>query len=127
MSKQKPYVRIQSTMNIQVTCGLNNIDVTNPDAHVPDRLKISPTWPTCIVKIDAGVGVYPSEIIGWPTVQALAKDKILTIGELLDDADETVVNKKTTLVEAMKAANIIKDEKQNEEPKSIKLSDIAGE
>lgn len=74
-------VRIQSTKTIKVTCGLQHLDVTNPDAHVPDRLKVSAEWPKCQVLIKQGVGEYPAEIIEWATVKALVKDKVFTIGE----------------------------------------------
>ena len=39
------FVQIQSDVTIRVTTGLQNKDVTNPDAHVPDRLKVNPEWP----------------------------------------------------------------------------------
>lgn len=105
MADTKKYVRIQSNQTIQVTCGLQHEDVTNPDAHVPDRLKVSPSWPTCSVVISAGAHLYPSEIATWPTVKALAKDKILTIGEYTDTLDEDnahVEQQKTDLAENMK-------------------------
>lgn len=81
-------VRIQSTITITVTGGLNYKDTTNPDAHVPDRLKVSPEWPKCMVQIKQGVGDYPAEIVEWNTVKALAADKILTIGEIKDAQSE---------------------------------------
>ena len=133
MKITKPYVRIQSNITIRVTAGLQNLDVTNPDAHVADRLKISPTWPKSIVLIEAGAHTYPSEIIEWPTVQALAKDKILTIGELLDKPDAEDVERakeQKNLIEenkdiiAPKTEYINKDEKEN---KSARLADIAGD
>ena len=81
----KDYVRIQSTTTIHVTPGLQYRDVTNPDAHVPDRLKVRPTWAKCVICITAGVGIYPSEIIEWDSVKALAKCNILTIGDFVDE------------------------------------------
>ena len=123
MSK-KAYVRIQSQMTIQVTCGLQNNDVTNPDAHVADRLKISPNWPRCSVVIHEGAHLYPSEIAEWPTVQALVRDKIITIGDYTDDAEGDVAEKKANLVNELKANNIIEEKK---EERKTKLADIAGE
>lgn len=123
MSK-KAYVRIQSQTTIQVTCGLQNNDVTNPDAHVADRLKISPSWPRCSVIIHAGAHLYPSEIAEWPTVQALVRDKIITIGDYTDDGEEDVAEKKANLINELKANNIIEEKK---EERKTKLSDIAGE
>lgn len=88
-STVKKFVRIQSTKTINVTMGLHNQDVTNPDAHIPDRLKVNPLWPKLCVLIHEGVHWYPSEIAEWPTVKALVEDKILTIGEFSDDCGET--------------------------------------
>ena len=88
MAQTKPYVRIQSNENICVVPGLHHQDVTNPDAHVPDRLKINALWPKMTVLIRQGAGVYPAEIATWETVKALANDKVLTIGEYLDSASE---------------------------------------
>lgn len=81
-------VRIQSTIDISVTAGLQNKDVTNPDAHIPDRLKISPLWPKATVDIRRGTGYYPAEIVEWATVKALEKDNILTIGQIEEKDDE---------------------------------------
>lgn len=77
-------IRIQSTVDITVTGGLNFKDVTNPDAHVPDRLKVSAEWPKCTVQIKKGVGNYPAEIKEWNTVKALVNDNILTLGEITE-------------------------------------------
>lgn len=85
MATTKPYVRIQSAKTINVTIGLQCQDVTNADAHIPDRLKVNPLWPKASVLITSGVGIYPSEIVEWPTVKALITDNILTIGEYLDE------------------------------------------
>lgn len=84
----KAFVRIQSNVTINVTMGLHNQDVTNADAHVPDRLKVNPLWPKLTVLIRQGVHWYPSEIAEWPTVKALVEDKVLTIGEFSDTCDE---------------------------------------
>lgn len=86
----KPYIRIQSSRTITVTAGLQNNDLTNADAHIPDRLKVSACWPKATVQILEGAHVYPSVIAQWNTVKALANDGILTIGEELDSADDKV-------------------------------------
>lgn len=85
------FVQIQSDATIRVTTGLQNKDVTNPDAHVPDRLKINPEWPKYQVLIKQGAHKYPAEIAEWPTVKALAKDKIITIGSV-SELDESEMN-----------------------------------
>ena len=83
-------VQIHSNVTIKVTTGLQNQDVTNPDAHIPDRLKVNPEWPKYQVLIRAGQGLYPAEIAEWPSVKALAADKILTIGAITEVADSTL-------------------------------------
>lgn len=113
---QGAYVQIQSKKNIRVTMGLQYEDFTNENAHIPDRLKISPAWPKSNFIIKEGQHWYPSEIATWPTVQALQADGILTIGSYSDKVDdETVVKEKKTLGEAIEML----------ERKS--LADIAGE
>lgn len=110
MAQTKPYVRIQSSVNVNVTAGLQCKDVTNADAHIPDRLKVNPAWPKATCLIRAGAGIYPSCITEWPTVKALAKDKVLTIGEFLDspETDEQAQLKQTVEsgVQAMKKASL---------------------
>ena len=103
MANNKPYVRIQSNTTINVTAGLHNNDVTNPDAHVADRLKVNPLWPkmTCLIK--QGVRVYPSDIVEWPAVKALQKDKVLTIGEYLDTPDDKAVETQKTQLNSAKS------------------------
>lgn len=129
MKIEKPYVKIHSNVTIQVTAGLQNQDVTNPDAHVPDRLKISPVWPTSIVKIKQGQHTYPSEIVNWNTVQSLAKQEIITIGQFVNEADGEAEQMKANIREAGLEEKVEKVEKETkkEVKKEIKLSEIAGE
>lgn len=84
----KKFVEIQSSKNIEVTEGLTGIDMTNPDAHVPDRLRVASTWVQTRVFIRQGKGVYPAFVQDWTSVQALASDGILTIGMETDEGDE---------------------------------------
>lgn len=74
---QNAYVQISSTKTIQVTCGLQFEDVTNKDAHVPDRLRVLPKWGAILIK--KGVGIYPAEILEWKTVKAMIEAKIFTV------------------------------------------------
>lgn len=74
-------IRIQSSKNIMVTSGLQFDDVTNPDAHIPDRLKVSATWPKHSIMVKEGVDFYPEEIAQWATVQALVKSGVFTISK----------------------------------------------
>lgn len=113
MSQTKQYVRIQSSMTINVTSGLQAKDVTNADAHIPDRLKVNPAWPKATCLILAGAGVYPACVAEWPAVKALAKDKVLTIGEYLDNAEtpeqEVLKQKVETGVKDVKKATSLAD------------------
>ena len=119
---EKNFVRIQSNETIVVTAGLQHMDVTNPDAHVPDRLKISPSWPKTTCQISQGVGVYPAYVAKWPTVKALAKDNILTIGEYLETADENAQKVKEELDRELKSM-----EPNKKETKQTNLEDLANE
>lgn len=96
-NEKQEYVIIQSKVNIKVVPGLQHEDVTNPDAHVPDRLKINALWPKMSILIKEGVGTYPSYITKWSTVKALAKDKIITIGSYTDKADDADIKIKQEL------------------------------
>lgn len=118
----KEFIRIQSSKTINVTGGLQNKDVTNPDAHIPDRLKVQPTWPklTCLIK--EGVGVYPAEIVDWNTVKALQKDGIITIGEFVDDAPTDVKIKKNDIITALEETS-----KDNKKARKLNLSEVADE
>ena len=123
------FVQIQSSVTIRVTTGLQNKDVTNPDAHVPDRLKVNPEWPKHQVLIQAGAHRYPAEIVEWPSVKALAADKILTIGSIeevdenkLDELEQKDLN---TVSEATKEFKM-PDVEQKSGKKTLTLSDLAG-
>lgn len=106
MSKHKDYVQIASTKTIMVTCGLQSENVTNEDAHIPDRLRVLEKWSKFSVLIKAGNGVYPQAIVNWATVQALVKDGILTIGQEVDNADAKAVETKERIDELKKEAKV---------------------
>ena len=81
----KKFVRIQSDVDIVVSAGLQSINMSNKDAHVADRLNVKSAWVGTRTLIKKGMGYYPSEIKNWDSVKALAKDKLLTIGEEVDE------------------------------------------
>lgn len=112
-------IRIQSTKTITVTCGLEHKDVTNPDAHIPDRLKVSAEWPKCTVLIKAGVGDYPAEIAEWPTVKALVKDKVFTIAE----AGPAVTDDQKQMVEEFEKKEVSVGKKRKKQT----LDEISGD
>lgn len=109
-------IRIQSTTTITVTPGLQYMDKTNPDAHIPDRLKVSALWPRAMVMIKKGIDYYPAEIRNWDSVKALEKDGILTIGETVETDEPEKVEKAEKLNRAMKSIK-----------KDATLADIAKE
>lgn len=86
--KKAKYVKIQSTMNITVTGGLEFKNITNKDAHVPDRLKVAAMWPKKVVLIRQGQHWYPEQVAKWNTVKTLVEKGILTIGEKSSDIPE---------------------------------------
>lgn len=108
MAKRKDYVEISSTKTIMVTCGLQYEDVTNKDAHIPDRLKVLEKWSKFNILIREGKGVYPSAILEWQTVKALEKDGILTIGHEVEEAGEKEQELKS-LVDEMKTDIKVED------------------
>ena len=85
----KKFVRIQSDVDIVVSAGLQSINMSNKDAHIADRLNVKSAWVGTRVLITKGTGFYPSEIATWDSVKALAKDKLLTIGEEVDEINGT--------------------------------------
>ena len=114
------FVRIQSTKTIQVTCGLDFQDFTNYESDIANRLKVSPSWPKAMVLIREGVGNYPKQIVEWPTVQALIKDNIITIGEDVEETNEEKIHEAEELAQNLEE---IKPKRQRRSRK--KLDDIA--
>ena len=109
-------VRIQSSMTITVTSGLQCNDVTNKDAHIPDRLKVAPEWPKYSIQIMQGVGDYPAEIANWNTVKALVEAGVMTISESANEAKEEDMAK-------VEALNAKKEENQGKRGKNAKSLD----
>lgn len=87
----KKFVRIQSSINIRVTGGLQSINATNFKSPNADRLNVKPAWTGLMCTIEEGAHYYPSEIKNWSTVKSLAEAGKITIGEETDtisDKDE---------------------------------------
>lgn len=139
-------VQIQSSVTIRVTAGLQHQDVTNPDAHVPDRLKVAPTWPKHTVLIREGAHNYPADIKEWPAVKALAADKVLTIGQefetdKLNEEEQANVNTANEAKEEFRMPdpneqnkgrrgrrnNVGEEQKQEAEGGAPSLAQLAGE
>ena len=88
----KKFVRIQSDREIEVYEGLQYIDMTNPDAHVADRLRVSSAWVQTRVHVKKGTGYYPACIQSWAVVKNLCEKGIFTIGEESDECDDEYAN-----------------------------------
>lgn len=117
----KDYIYIQSTTSIVVTAGLQNENVTNPDAHIPDRLKVNPIWPKLRIMIKAGRHIYPKLITEWNSVKALVKDGILTIGEETDSPNDKKMEEKAADLKV----ELEKVGKKTKKVADIKLDDIS--
>ena len=82
------FIRIQSERTITVTEGLQSIDMTNRDAHVPDRFRVASAWVQTSVQVKKGVGYYPAILKDWGSVKALVADGTFTLGEETDNVDD---------------------------------------
>lgn len=123
-------IEIHSNVTINVTAGLQNKDVTNPDAHVADRLKVNPEWPRHTVLIRQGQHRYPEYIKEWPSVKQLAADKILTIGQTEDVPDDKLTDeeKKNAMhVQEAKEEFKMPDDNEGRRRRRRSLDEIAGE
>ena len=110
-------VRIQSSMTITVTSGLQCSDLSNESQqNIPNRLKVAPEWPKYSIQIMQGVGDYPAEIAKWNTVKALVEAGVMTISQSTNEAKEEDVAK-------VEALNAKKEEKQGKRGKNAKSLD----
>lgn len=109
----KNYIRIQSTMNITVTAGLQSINMSNKDAHVADRLNVKSAWVGTRILIHKGIGIYPNELKTWNTVKSLVKQGILTLGEEFEEVPTDIVDCKTTVKESTEAKQNLTNEINN--------------
>lgn len=83
------FVQIHSKTTITVTPGLQYTNNTKTDSDIADRLKVAPQWVESCVKIEEGQHEYPAIVANYPTVIALEKDGILTIGKIFEKENET--------------------------------------
>lgn len=85
--EMKKFVKINSTINIEVYPDLSAIDTTNEKSPMADRLSAKPNWVYPIL-IMSGIHFYPCEIKLWKSVKALAKKNLLSLSEEVDDVPE---------------------------------------
>lgn len=119
------FVQIHSTITITVTPGLQYANNTRKDSDIPDRLKVSPQWVESAVKILEGQHEYPEIVATYPTVKALEKDGILTIGAIIDKENNT----SKQLEEKIKKMNnnSTKESTNNVKIKGVNLEKLAKE
>ena len=106
----KNFIRIQSKKNITVAAGLQSINMSNKNAHVPDRYNVASAWVGTRVLIREGIGYYPIEIKDWDAVKALVKDGILTLGVEVDEIPENEMGVVTKAEETISTKKRVKAE-----------------
>ena len=84
----KKFIRIQSEKDIDVTEGLQSIDMTNKDAHVPDRLRVASAWVQTRIPIRKGAHDYPAVVQNWGSVKSLIAHGVITLGLESDTTNE---------------------------------------
>lgn len=92
----KKYIRVQSEKDIDVTEGLQAIDMTNKDAAVADRLRVAGAWIQTRIPIRKGAHDYPAVIQNWPSVKSLVNCGVITLGV---ESDETTEEKAVEMYE----------------------------
>lgn len=81
---EKNMIKIQSSMNVRVTAGLQYQDFTPNVDGLPNRLRVQPEWVQSAVMIEEGVGYYPAEIAEWETTKSLVENGIISIMSATD-------------------------------------------
>lgn len=115
----KKYVKISSSMNIEVYASIEAIPIISSANTTGNRMNAKSGWAKIRVLITAGTSWYPSEILNWPAVQSLAGKEILTIGVQAD----TISNPDALAKAEAQAAAIAKGKKSIElEKEKIKIT-----
>lgn len=121
----KKFVQITSTINLEVYASLEAIQVIRPGNQSGNLMNAKSGWAKIRVLITSGTSWYPSEILNWDAIKALAGKEIITVGaqsdtisnpEVLKKAEEQAAaiakGKKDLEVEKarMKASNAVREE-----------------
>ena len=109
----KKFVQITSTMNIEVYASLQALETVTGNNMTGNRLNAKSGWAKIRVLVTAGTSWYPSEILNWPAVKALAGKEIFTIGIQSD----TITNPETLKKAEAQRATILKGQKDVEREK----------
>ena len=123
----KKFVKIHSDVTIAVTPGLQNKNVTDVNSRVGDKLRVIPQWHEATILIKKGEGLYPAEIVEWPTVKKLADAEIFTIGSYVDDLDSAQLKGNNDEAKKEKIEKAKKDEETLKDATFLKLNSISEE
>ena len=82
------FVIIQSQKDITVTKSIKGVDRTNYNSHTGNNLNVAPVWTKNVVDIRVGQHRYPVDILDWPSVKMLEEKRVITVGKIVDDAEE---------------------------------------
>lgn len=111
----KNYVQINSQVTVQVTCGLQFKNKTNPNSRLENSMKIDPIWAKLCVVVKKGIHWYPSEIVEWHSFKKLVEHNLVSIaGEADECADGAAISDKKRIVNVMHFEGL---DKPVEEPK----------
>lgn len=79
------FIRISSTMPIEVYPELLFQNTTTGSDAIPNRLNVRVLWTDFGVRVIQGVGYYPSIMKDWDAIKSLAKKEVITLGQETDD------------------------------------------
>lgn len=82
---EKKFVKISSSMNIEVYGNFESLAMINSDRKLNN---VKPGWAKIRVLITQGVNWYPSEILEWNAIKRLVEKEILTISEQRDTLND---------------------------------------
>lgn len=115
----KEFVQIHSEISIEVYPDLSAIDTTNKAAHIADQFAAKPNWVHPIL-ISKGLHYYPSEIKNWKSVKALARKKLISVSEEVNEVPEAEQAKCAEMKKTIsKIANRSTEKKKSEKVESV--------
>lgn len=115
--EMKKFIQVHSELTIEVYPDLSATETTNVDAHVPDRFAAKPNW-VYPVLIEKGLHYYPTEIKNWKAVKTLAKKKLISISEEVDEVPDNEKEKCERLRKQMEkiAGRKLSEKKEEAKP-----------
>ena len=120
---EKKFVKIQSSITIKCTSGLQFSDYTDVGQPIPNRKNVKPRWTKGTILIKEGQHWYPSVVASWNSVKALEKAGLLSFGGYSDEADEETTKIAEELEKGLKEIK----KTQTKEVQVPRLNNIAEE